>query len=73
MKAIQAEFAEDAAKILSCDESVVALAVGGSWLTNEIDEFSDLDLMLISASLIFDKDQLMILNSQSVIFFRKGC
>jgi hypothetical protein len=30
------------------DESVIGLAVGGSWLSNEIDEFSDLDLILVT-------------------------
>jgi hypothetical protein len=45
---IQKAFAEKAAEILKNDSSVLGLAVAGSWLTNEIDEFSDLDLILVT-------------------------
>ncbi|TCD18347.1 nucleotidyltransferase domain-containing protein [Pedobacter psychrodurus] len=45
---IQQPFAQHATEILKNDESVIGLAVGGSWLSNEIDEFSDLDLILIT-------------------------
>jgi len=41
-------FAKKATEILKTDESVIGLAVGGSWLSNEIDEFSDLDLILVT-------------------------
>ena len=49
---IQTEFAENAVKILNKDKSVIGLAVAGSWLTNEIDEFSDLDLILVTTEKI---------------------
>ena len=45
---IQIEFAERAKKILEKNDEVIGLAVGGSWLTNQIDEFSDLDLILVT-------------------------
>lgn len=45
---IQKQFADNAANILRNDENVIGLAVAGSWLTNEIDEFSDVDLILIT-------------------------
>ena len=45
---IQQEFAERATKIWRCDTSIIGLAVAGSWLTNEIDEFSDLDLIVVT-------------------------
>ncbi|WP_394971387.1 hypothetical protein [uncultured Croceitalea sp.] len=45
---IQQEFAIKAKEILEKDEEVIGLAVGGSWLTNEIDQYSDLDLILIT-------------------------
>ena len=45
---IQKEFALQAAKVLSDDDHVIGLAVGGSWLTDELDEFSDLDLVLVT-------------------------
>lgn len=49
---IQERFAAQAKNILIEDPSVVGLAVGGSWLTNEIDEFSDLDLILVTENLV---------------------
>jgi predicted nucleotidyltransferase len=45
---IQLQFAEKATQILKKDKTVIGLAVGGSWLTNELDEFSDLDLILVT-------------------------
>ena len=45
---IQRDFANKASKILETDENVIGLAVGGSWLTNELDEFSDLDLIVVT-------------------------
>ena len=45
---IQKQFTERVANILSSDDSVIGLAVGGSWLTNEIDEFSDVDLLVVT-------------------------
>jgi len=49
---IQTEFANKAIKILQEDKSVIGLAVAGSWLTNEIDEFSDLDLIVVTTEKI---------------------
>ena len=40
---IQAAFANNAKKILEPDNNVIGLAVAGSWIANEIDEFSDLE------------------------------
>jgi len=45
---IQVEFANRASTILETDNNVIGLAVAGSWLTNEMDEFSDLDLILVT-------------------------
>lgn len=45
---IQQEFAERIKKILVNDDSVFGLAAGGSWITNEMDEFSDIDLVLVT-------------------------
>ncbi len=45
---IQAAFAERVKQIVQEDPSVIGLAVGGSWISNEIDEFSDLDLILVT-------------------------
>ena len=57
---IQKQFATRVANILSKDDSVVGLAVGGSWLTNEIDEFSDLDLVVVTKETISgDKEKML--------------
>lgn len=57
---IQKEFADKAKKILEPDDNVIGLAVAGSWLTNEIDEFSDLDLILVTRQKISaDKMQML--------------
>ncbi|MBX6379421.1 MAG: aminoglycoside 6-adenylyltransferase [Thermoflavifilum aggregans] len=57
---IQRAFAEKAKMILEPDENVIGLAVAGSWLTNEIDEFSDLDLILVTKQKISGDKNLMI-------------
>jgi len=59
-KGVQADFAKNALRILEKDSSVVGLAAGGSWLTNEMDEFSDLDLILISKQKISSNKEKML-------------
>ncbi len=57
---IQKEFALKAKRILEKEPSIIGLAVGGSWLTDELDEFSDLDLILVtSQSISSDKHKMM--------------
>ncbi|WP_028298036.1 hypothetical protein [Olivibacter sitiensis] len=51
---------DNAKNILAVDDDVVGLAVGGSWLTDQIDEFSDLDLILVTKERISgDKNQML--------------
>ena len=57
---IQIEFANKAVNILENDNNVCGLAVAGSWLTNEIDEFSDLDLILITKNKLAGNKALML-------------
>jgi predicted nucleotidyltransferase len=57
---IQQEFADKAKTILEPDDNVIGLAVAGSWLTNEIDEFSDLDLILVTRQKISTDKMLML-------------
>ena len=45
---IQKQFADNVVEAVRGDENVVGVAVAGSWLTNEIDAFSDLDLIVIT-------------------------
>ena len=46
---MQRKFIEQAVEVIQDDETVIGLAVAGSFITNEIDEFSDVDLILITA------------------------
>ena len=57
---IQQEFAINAKRVLEKDKEVIGLAVGGSWLTKEIDEFSDLDLILVTRTKVSDDKTKMI-------------
>jgi predicted nucleotidyltransferase len=57
---IQREFADKAKTIFESDDNVIGLAVAGSWLTNEIDEFSDLDLILVTKRKISNDKNLML-------------
>jgi predicted nucleotidyltransferase len=57
---IQQEFANREKKILEPDDSVIGLAVAGSWLTDEIDEFSDLDLVLVTKEKVSNDKRLML-------------
>jgi predicted nucleotidyltransferase len=57
---IQQEFATKAKQILEKDKEVIGLAVGGSWLTNEIDEYSDLDLILVTKKKVSDDKNKML-------------
>ncbi len=57
---MQQQFAQRAKEILEKDESVIGLAVAGSWLTHELDEFSDLDLIIvIKTKITGDKNNML--------------
>ncbi len=56
----QQAFAAHAAIIAEDDHSIQGLAVAGSWLTQELDEFSDLDLMLITKEKVGGDKEKMI-------------
>jgi len=56
----QKAFADRATEILKSDKNVIGLAVAGSWLTNEIDEFSDLDLIVVTQTKISGDKQKML-------------
>lgn len=45
---IQQDFAKRVADLVSNDPSVLGLAVAGSWADDELDEYSDLDLVLVT-------------------------
>lgn len=57
---IQKQFAERARQVLEPDNSVTGLAVMGSWLTTQMDEFSDLDLILVTKERVSDDKNKML-------------
>ncbi|MDN3657899.1 aminoglycoside 6-adenylyltransferase [Ferruginibacter paludis] len=62
---LQVDFANRVKKILKTDNSVIGLAVAGSWLTDELDEFSDLDLIVVAKEKISaDKNKMLGYASQ---------
>jgi hypothetical protein len=57
---IQKQFAKQVVDIIRNDESVIGLAAAGSWLTDDLDEYSDLDLILVTKDLVSDdRDKMM--------------
>jgi predicted nucleotidyltransferase len=57
---MQLEFANRTKEVLKSDKSVIGLAVAGSWLTNELDEYSDLDLILVTKDKVSgDKNKML--------------
>jgi predicted nucleotidyltransferase len=49
---IQQQFADRVSDLLKDDPKVTGLAVGGSWIANELDTYSDLDLILVTTEKI---------------------
>lgn len=41
-------FADNIISLLRQDDFVIGLAAGGSWITNELDDYSDIDLVLVT-------------------------
>lgn len=56
---MQQQFAEKVKNIVSKDETVLGLAVAGSWLSNEVDEWSDLDLILVTKEKVSGKEAML--------------
>src|SRR5262245_59719772 len=63
---IQHEFARKVVGIIKSDNNTIGLAVGGSRLTNEMDEFSDLDLILVSKEPVSGDKEKMLYYARSV-------
>ena len=62
---IQKEFANKVVDIVKPDTNVIGLAVAGSWITDELDEYSDLDLILITKKKIAGDKEKMIAYAKS--------
>ncbi len=69
---MQKQFAEHAADVLKDDDDVIGLAVAGSWLTNEIDDFSDVDLILVTKEKISSDKHRMIAYAEKLGNFLAG-
>jgi predicted nucleotidyltransferase len=57
---VQQLFAKKVKSIVSKDPSVIGLAAAGSWLSNEMDEWSDLDLILVTKEKIGGDKEAML-------------
>jgi len=66
------EFGERVAEIIQTDSGVTGLAVGGSWITNEMDEYSDLDLILVTKKKITGDKEKMLVYARSFGDFISG-
>jgi predicted nucleotidyltransferase len=69
---IQKEFANKVVEIIKKDSNVIGLAAGGSWITNELDEYSDLDLILITKKKITGDKEAMLDYARSLGDFISG-
>lgn len=62
---IQKQFAERVVKVVKDDPRVIGLAAAGSWINDELDEFSDLDLILVTQQKISDDKNSMLAYAES--------
>ncbi|MGQ0738715.1 MAG: nucleotidyltransferase domain-containing protein [Bacteroidota bacterium] len=69
---IQQEFARRAAGIAEKDDAVIGLAASGSWICGEMDEYSDLDLVLVTKEQIGDDKEKMLAYAKSLGGFISG-
>ncbi len=62
---IQQHFINRALAVIKQDDSIMGLTVGGSWLTNETDEYSDLDLILVTKEKVSNDPAIMFSHASS--------
>ena len=60
LHSMQKQFAEQVVTIVKDDPTVIGLAAAGSWITGELDEYSDLDLVLVTTGKLSGNLQLML-------------
>lgn len=52
-------------KVSEADNRILAVCAAGSWITNEIDEYSDLDLVfIVKDGIVFTKDDMILFASK---------
>lgn len=69
---VQQDFAKKIAAIIQADMNVAGLAVGGSWADNEMDEYSDLDLILVTGEKVGGDKEKMLRYAKSFGDFISG-
>jgi predicted nucleotidyltransferase len=69
---IQQDFAHRVAELVRNDSAVVGLAVAGSWADDELDDYSDLDLVLVTTEKIGGNKDKMMAIAQSFGEFISG-
>lgn len=69
---IQTDFAYRVKNILDKDDRILGVAVGGSWITQQIDEFSDLDLVIVTKEKIAPHKPNMLAIAESLGDFLSG-
>ena len=57
---VQIEFANKTKDLLKTDDNVIGLTVGGSWITNQIDKYSDLDFIVVTKERVSDNKSKMM-------------
>jgi len=69
---MQKDFAANVVSLVKKDTNVIGIAAAGSWINHELDEYSDLDLILITANKISDSKEKMMAYAQSLGDFISG-
>jgi len=69
---MQKKFAGQVADIVKKDTNIIGVAAGGSFITNELDEYSDLDLILITTKKIAGNKEKMLDYARSLGDFISG-
>lgn len=59
-KNIHQQFAYHALSILTPDDNIIGVAVAGSWVTAELDAFSDLDLVIVTREVVGGDNESMV-------------
>ncbi|WPV67094.1 hypothetical protein [Chitinophaga sp. LS1] len=54
------QFADRVVALLTADDVVVGLAAGGSWIGGQLDEYSDIDFVLVTREAIGGNKEMMM-------------
>ncbi len=68
----QKEFVKHAARVLSQNAEITGIAIGGSWISDQLDEFSDVDLVIVTENRIGGDKEKMTAIAASISNFISG-